>query len=295
MDIVQLTEAGKQLGYQGEELRAFVKEERERIEKQEIKRKEEEKERIEREEKKEKARIKLEEKKEIERFQLEAKKENQRLERELKVRAQEDEIKENEHRRMLQMKEKEIEMMKINKEKTSGKIEVAANRPKLPKFDEENDDMDSFLERFEIFATIQKWRKDEWSISLSPLLTGKGLQVFTSMPPADINDYTKLKRALLKRYQLTEEGFRRKFRDAYPEDNESVYQFIARIRRYFQRWVEMTEIDKTYDSLQELLIKEQYINTCSAEMKIYLRERRIKDIDELTGLAERYTEARSNL
>jgi hypothetical protein len=208
---------------------------------------------------------------------------------------------------MLQIKEKEIEMMRITKEekeiemmkitkeekeKRSGETEIRTNRPKLPKFDELNDDMDSYLERFEIYATVQNWKPEEWSITLSALLTGKGLQVFTSMPTKDIKNYHKLKNALLKRYQLTEEGFRRKFRDAHPEDNESAYQFIARIKRYFQRWVELTEIEKTYDSLQELLIKEQYINTCSTEMKIYLRERAIKDIDELVSLAERYTEAR---
>jgi hypothetical protein len=315
MELAQIVETGKQLGLEGEALRKFVVEERERAEVKEN-------ERIKREEKKEKERIKQEkEDKENERLRREEEMEKERLRKEeekerlreeeekerrrkeedltLQIRARdaEEKAKENAHRRMLEMKEKEIEMMKIakeGKEKTSGEIEVRTNRPKLPKFDEDKDDMDSYLERFEIYATVQNWKPEEWSISLSALLTGKGLQVFTSMPTKDIKNYHKLKNALLKRYQLTEEGFRRKFRDAHPEDNESAYQFIARIRRYFQRWVELTEIEKSYDSLQELLIKEQYINTCSAEMKIYLRERAIKDIDELVGLslAERYTEAR---
>jgi hypothetical protein len=324
MELAQIVETGKQLGLEGEALRKFVVEERERAEvkenerikreekkeKERIKQEKEDKEneRLRREEEMEKERLRKEEEKEKERLRKEEEKERLREEKEkerlrkeeeltLQIRARDadEQAKENAHRRMLEMKEKEIEMMKIakeGKEKKSGEIEVRTNRPKLPKFDEDKDDMDSYLERFEIFATVQNWKTEEWSISLSALLTGKGLQVFTSMPTKDIKNYNKLKNALLKRYQLTEEGFRRKFRDAHPEDNESAYQFIARIKRYFQRWVELTEIEKSYDGLQELLIKEQYINTCSAEMKIYLRERAIKDIDELVSLAERYTEAR---
>ena len=42
--------------------------------------------------------------------------------------------------------------------------------------------MDAYLERFGHFAPVQKWTKDEWAVRLSPLLTGKGLQVYTSMP-----------------------------------------------------------------------------------------------------------------
>lgn len=60
--------------------------------------------------------------------------------------------------------------------------------------------------------------------SRTSLLTGKGLQVYTSMPPDQANNYDVLKKALLKRYQLTEEGFRAK-----PERGETVVQLMARL------------------------------------------------------------------
>ena len=47
----------------------------------------------------------------------------------------------------------------------------------------------------------------------APLLTAEGLQVYSSMPPGDANNYEMLKTALLQRYELTEDGFRRKFRE----------------------------------------------------------------------------------
>ena len=73
--------------------------------------------------------------------------------------------------------------------------------------------MGAYIERFERFARSQGWREDTWAVSLSSLLTGKGLEVYTSMPPEQADVYPALKKAVLKRCQLTEEGFRLKFRD----------------------------------------------------------------------------------
>ena len=145
----------------------------------------------------------------------------------------------------LRIKENELEMMKlklasgvpvdIKPEKSSS----LGLRPKIPKFEEEKDDMDAYIERFERFAKSQKWQEETWAISLSSLLTGKGLVVYTSMPMDQALDYKALKTALLKRYNLTEEGFRTKFRESKPDQGETVFQFVARLDRYFCRWTEM--------------------------------------------------------
>ena len=93
-------------------------------------------------------------------------------------------------------------------------------RPKLPKFKEKKYDMDAKIERFE-------WNEDSWAVSLSSLLIGKGLEVYTSMPPDETNNYQALKKAVLK--QLTEEGFRLTLRDSKPERGETVFKFMARL------------------------------------------------------------------
>jgi hypothetical protein len=305
MDLMQITTIAKDLGYSGQELRDFVNTQ---IEKQEAK----EKERIEREEKakakedeKEKERIEREEKAKAK----EDEKEKERIERDERAKEREDakekeriereqKYKEEEHKRILEQKEKEIEIMKLKKsmeverkQENQSQGQIPIYRPKLPKFDEDKDDLDAYLERFERFAQVQQWKKEEWAVCLSPLLTGKGLQVFTGMPANDVNDYEKLKQALLRRYQLTEEGFRKRFREGTADSGETVYQFISRIRRYLQRWVELSGVEKSFDGLQNLLIKEQYLQTCGKDLEIFLRERAPKTVEELTTLAEQYNAA----
>ena len=83
-----------------------------------------------------------------------------------------------------------------------------ASRPKLSAFDEQKDDMDAYLERYEWFVT-RKWTT--------------GLQVYSSMPPGDANNYEKLETALLQQFELTQYGFHRKFRENKPEVGEQCF------------------------------------------------------------------------
>ena len=305
MDLLKLTEVGEKLGYQGQELKNFVESETKKAEQKEQQRLEREERAQKREEAKEIERREWEEKKREEEHRRELAVKEEDLRRELAVKEEENRRKEEEHKRKeeehrmyLEKKEKELEVLR---EKNSGKEgdgqktvatgQLAWGKPKLPKFDEDKDDMDAYLERFERYAKVQGWGKDEWAVSLSALLTGKGLEVFTGMAAEDVNEYTKLKLALLKRYQLTEEGFRRRFREEAPTNEESVHQFVARIRRYLERWVDLSGIEKTFHALQDLMVREQFLHKCDKGLEIFLRERAPKDVAQLTGLAEQYVEA----
>ena len=86
--------------------------------------------------------------------------------------------------------------------------------PKLPSFDENIDDLDAYLYRFEGYATMQGWPKERWASNLSALRKGNALQVFHRMSLDDSGDYELLKVALLNRYRLTDADFRNKFRQA---------------------------------------------------------------------------------
>ena len=194
--------------------------------------------------------------------------------------------------------EKELEMLKVQAdiaEKSSktppatGKLGVSSL--KMPAFEEHRDQLDAYLERFERFATGEKWNKIDWAIRLSALLKGKALDVFSRLPEEEALDYDKLKVALLKNYQMTEDGYRVRFRTCRPEKLETPSQFAARISSYLHNWIKMTHINKTYEDLIDLLLREQFINACSKEMTMYLKERKCSNINSMCELAEQYVEA----
>ena len=105
-----------------------------------------------------------------------------------------------------------------------------ANTPKIPAFDENLDEMDSYLFRSERYATAQRWKRDQWATILSTLLKGKALDVHALMPVEQALDYDMLKAGLLKRYKLTEEGFKRRYKKCGPDSGETFQQFTSRLK-----------------------------------------------------------------
>ena len=234
----------------------------------------------------------------------EAEKQKQNIEREERAKEREErmkdeEYKENERQALIKIElaQKQIELAKINADSktvlAAKSPDVKAKIPKLPSFNEERDNMDSYLKRFERFATNAKWPKGEWATNLSSLLQGKALDVYSRLSSEEATDYDKLSDALLKRYQLTEEGFRQTFRSSKQEIGETAGQFVVRLSNYLSRWMELGKVTENYAGLRDLVLREQFLTVSNRNLVLFLKERKIKSITEMIELAEQYNEAHS--
>ena len=72
---------------------------------------------------------------------------------------------------------------------------------KLPPFNEDKDDLDAYLIRFERAFEV---RQEHRSTQLARLLQGKALEVYQRLADDEVDDYDVLKAQLLKRFRLTE-------------------------------------------------------------------------------------------
>lgn len=88
--------------------------------------------------------------------------------------------------------------------KTAGVDEVSVKFKglKIPAFEDGENEMDSYLRRFERYAELQQWPKTTWAMSLSALMKGRALDVYALLTKENALDYDKLKLALLQRYEL---------------------------------------------------------------------------------------------
>ena len=123
------------------------------------------------------------------------------------------------------------------------------------------------------------------------MLSGRALDVYSGLSDEAALDYDRLQKALLQRYDFTEQGYRERFRGAKPEGQESPSQFIVRIRNYFNKWVELAGVEKSFGGVSELMVKEQFTNSCSKDVSVFLKERRPENLEELAKLAEQYLTA----
>ena len=64
----------------------------------------------------------------------------------------------------------------------------------------------------------------------------------------------RLKNALLKRYQLSADGFKKRLLSAKPEAGEPPSQFLTRLDNYLERWIELAKVTKFYEGLKTLIV-----------------------------------------
>ena len=157
--------------------------------------------------------------------------------------------------------------------------------PDLPHFVDGRDDIDSYLIRFERYATIANWPQVNWATYLSALLGGKALNVYCRLSQEDALDYERLKVALLQRYNYTEQGYRQRFREAKLEDAENPNQFIVRLRNYLTQWVKLSDVESSFEGVVELMVKEQFLNSCSKELSVHLMEWKPQSLREFAATA----------
>ena len=165
----------------------------------------------------------------LQKFVLEQQAIEREHELEQQARERDERAAKREHEKIL--KEAELKIASLNASQMSfpGQGVVLAKYPKLSAFDESKDNMDSFLFRFEKYVVAQGMKPEDWAMSLSALLSGTALEVYRRLGKDDGDDYQKLKKVLLKRYGMTEEGFRNKFRNSRVEKGETPSQFVDRL------------------------------------------------------------------
>ena len=268
--VQELMSVGKQMGLDGVELKDFVKEQ------QCLEREERQKERESRERQLEQQEKERDNDRELKRIELALQETQLKLQGSRASSVHEDEENEDDGG-------EEVELFGTERR---GRI----RGPKMAAFDE-RDNMDSYLSRFERYAELQGWKKDVWAIYLAALLKGSALDVYARLPSEQSSDYQVLKTALLKRYAMTEEGYKQRFYESKPEKGESPQQFITRLESYLRRWLELAMIEQSYEGLQTLLVKEQYIATCPKPLELFLREQAVVDLETLAKLAEQYQDA----
>jgi len=90
---------------------------------------------------------------------------------------------------------------------------TTADPLKLTRLTEE-DDIEAFLTTFERMMTAYRVDPARWAFKLAPQLTGRAQQAYAALPASEAGDYEQLKKSILRRYDISEETYRQRFRAA---------------------------------------------------------------------------------
>ncbi|XP_068250718.1 uncharacterized protein [Palaemon carinicauda] len=160
--------------------------------------------------------------------------------------------------------------------------------PKIPPFDEKIDEIDVYMNRFEKLAEYHKWGQNDYGTMLGTLLRGRALIVYCELDPAIARNYQELKAALLKAFQVNPQVYRKKFREGYIETNESFVQYSYRSRQNFDKWLQLADVNKSYDDVCDFMIMDQLLANSSRDLRTFLLERVCENSHEMALAADRH-------
>ena len=111
---------------------------------------------------------------------------------------------------------------------------------------------------------------------MSELLKGRALDVYDRLSTEDAADYDKLKDTLLKNFDMTERGFRKKFCYYRPERSETFIQFSSRLCSYLNKWLTMAKVEKSFEAVCDFMARDQFLEACIRELYVIWSRKRLR-------------------
>ena len=90
----------------------------------------------------------------------------------------------------------------------------------------ETDDIEAYLTTFEWLVMSASLERQHRAFKLAPYLTGKAQQAYAALSSEEAADYTKLKEAILHRYNVTVDSYRQQFRATFKKPRESYQELM---------------------------------------------------------------------
>ena len=191
-------------------------------------------------------------------------------------------------KQMEEMRTQMEKLMKLVEDKTARAKPASELSVKLVPLTEK-DDIEAYLVTFERIMEAHKVEKDRWSHYLAPQLSGRAQLAFAALPTADSSNYEAIKTAILARYDINEEAYRRRFRSMTRKDGETNRELAVRLMDLQKKWLKEC---KTVEDMQQVVGMEQFLNTLPMEKKLWVMEKKPNTCIKAGELADEYEQAR---
>ena len=99
------------------------------------------------------------------------------------------------------------------------------------------DDIEAYMDLFERIAGRTQWPRDQWAGILAPFLTGEAQKAYRDLPLTDVNDYDRLKQAILAHYGHNLQTRAQRFHSWVYDPAVPVRPQIAALMRLTRAWL----------------------------------------------------------
>ena len=154
----------------------------------------------------------------------------------------------------------------------------------------EKDNIEAYLTTFERVMQAHEIPTSHWALNLTRQLTGRAQQAYAALNQEDARSYAKIKAAILRRYNITDETYRQQFRRLKLKQGETPIELVTHLRDLARKWL---RDNMTTAELRDTIITKQLLAALPEDVCIRVTERKPKSSTEARQLAEDYIQARS--
>uniref|UniRef100_A0A803JW56 SCAN box domain-containing protein n=1 Tax=Xenopus tropicalis TaxID=8364 RepID=A0A803JW56_XENTR len=156
----------------------------------------------------------------------------------------------------------------------------------------QEDDIEAYLTTFERIAHACKWPKEQWVIRLAPYLTGQAQMAYSNMKIHESGQYDLVKEAILRRYNISEETYRQRFRQLKYSAADSPREVFTHLTDLYKKWMK-PEL-KTHQQITETIVMEQFIKILPEDISSWVQKHRPNKAEKAISLAEDYLLAKKD-
>ncbi|KAG0412782.1 hypothetical protein HPB47_010074, partial [Ixodes persulcatus] len=155
------------------------------------------------------------------------------------------------------------------------------------------EDVGLFLVNFERTCEKLSFAPETWPQRLLTLLPCEAAEVVARLSAGDADDYDKVKSSLLKRYRLSAEAFRQRFRNASKKSSEGYSEFAYGLKTNLIEWLKSEEVYESRDKVVECVCLEQFFRSIPQSVKLWVQDRvGVDSVERAAELAEEYATRR---
>uniref|UniRef100_A0A3B3BUU0 Gypsy retrotransposon integrase-like protein 1 n=1 Tax=Oryzias melastigma TaxID=30732 RepID=A0A3B3BUU0_ORYME len=172
-------------------------------------------------------------------------------------------------------------------------FDVSKNIALVPAFRES--EVDSYFNAFERIASALDWPRDMWPILLHCKLVGKAQEVVSCLSLQESLDYSILKEAILRAYELVPEAYRQRFRTHKKSNEQTFVEFAREKGNLFDKWCASSNVKDDFEALRSLVLLEDFKNALPERLVVFLNEQKVSSLSKAAVLADEFVLTHRNV
>ncbi|XP_077516778.1 uncharacterized protein LOC144127757 [Amblyomma americanum] len=156
------------------------------------------------------------------------------------------------------------------------------------------EDIGLFLVNFERTCEKAGFIRATWPQCLLTLLSGEAGNVIARLCKEDSDNYDKVKSSLLKKYRMSAEAFRQKFRNAEKQRDESYPDFAYKLIANLGEWLKEAKAYDESEKMMQCFGLEQFYRRLPEDIRHWVQDRQdVTTVSKAADLAEEFASRRA--